>query len=230
MCSAEALVRWRHPERGLLAPDAFISIAEDTGLIIPLGEWLLRKACSEATHWPPHVRLAVNLSPAQFRKGNLLDAVMAALAGSGLPGERLELEITESVLMDQNSGNLATLHAIRQHGVAIVLDDFGTGYSSLSYLRTFRFDKIKIDRSFVAEMSSRPDCVAIIRGVAELGERLDITTVAEGVETEEQADLLRAAGCDQMQGYLFGRPKPASELNFVKEDSASCPVKFLARA
>lgn len=216
-CSVEALLRWRHPTRGIIAPDAFISLAEDTGAIIPLGEWVLRKACKDAVRWPAHIKLAVNLSATQVRKGNLLEVTKAALAESGLSPDRLELEITESVLMQKNSDSLATLHRIKSLGVSIVLDDFGTGYASLSYLRMFPFNKIKIDRSFVAEMSSRADCAVIIRAITDLGKQLNITTTAEGVESEEQFVMLRAAGCDQMQGYLFGDPRPALELDLVDE-------------
>ncbi|MGZ5897835.1 MAG: bifunctional diguanylate cyclase/phosphodiesterase, partial [Xanthobacteraceae bacterium] len=210
----EALVRWRHPERGLVAPDQFIPIAEDTGLIAQLGEWVLRRACSDAAQWPEHIRLAVNLSPAQFRRRNLVDTISDALASSGLWPGRLELEITETVLLQDDDENLAILHQLRALGISIVLDDFGTGYSSLSYLQRFPFDKIKIDRSFVANLTSRPDCAAIVCAVTGLARALDITTTAEGVETREQLDLLRAAGCMQVQGFLYGRPCPQSELDF----------------
>jgi diguanylate cyclase (GGDEF)-like protein len=208
----EALVRWNHPQHGLVAPDKFISIAESTGLIVPLGEWVLRRACADAAAWPPHIKIAVNLSPIQFRKGDIVDVVASALSESGLPADRLEVEITESVLLQKNESNLSKLHRLRRLGVSIVLDDFGTGYSSLSYLLTFPFDKVKIDRSFVADMSTRSDCASIVCAITGLAKSLDMTTTAEGVETPEQLDLLRAAGCNQMQGYLFGRPCPASAL------------------
>jgi len=217
ICGAEALVRWRHPEHGLVPPDRFISIAEETGAIIPMGEWILETACAEAAKWPRHVRIAVNLSPIQFRSPRLVTAVREALAHSGLAPERLELEITESVLLQKDAGNLATLHALAELGVCIALDDFGTGYSSLSYLRTFPFDKIKIDRSFIAGMGERADCSAIVSAITSLGRSLDVATTAEGVETREQLALLRAAGCSQAQGYLFSRPVPASELDLCAD-------------
>ncbi len=210
----EALVRWRHPKRGLMAPDGFIALAEETGLINPLGEWVLRTACTEAANWPAHVKAAVNISPVQFRRGDLVDVVSSALDDAGLPPDRLGVEITESVLMQGNAENIATLHELQSLGISIILDDFGTGYSSLSYLRIFPFDKIKIDRSFVNDLSNNPHCAAIISAIAGLGMSLDIDTVAEGVETEEQLKLLRAAGCTHAQGFLFGSPCPASELAF----------------
>jgi len=208
----EALLRWRHPERGMISPAEFIPLAEDIGLIIPLGEWVLRKACTEAVTWPSDVKVAVNLSPIQFKSRNLVQAVLTALAYSGLSAARLELEITESVLLGETEANLATLHQLRELGVHISMDDFGTGYSSLSYLRSFPFDKIKIDRSFVSELAERPDCVAIIRAVAGLGMSLGIATTAEGVETQEQLERLRTEGCTEVQGYLFSPPKPGSEV------------------
>jgi len=208
----EALLRWRHAERGMIAPAEFIPLAEEIGLIVPLGEWVLRKACTEAMHWPDRLKVAVNLSPAQFRSRGVVKAVLTALAYSRLPPDRLELEITESVLLGETEANLATLHQLREIGVSISMDDFGTGYSSLSYLRCFPFDKIKIDRSFVSELAERPDCVAIIRAVAGLGMSLGIATTAEGVETPEQLERVRAEGCTEVQGYLFSPPRPASEL------------------
>jgi diguanylate cyclase (GGDEF)-like protein len=214
ICGAEALIRWNHPRRGLLGPDKFIPLAEELGLIIPIGEWVLRQACSDAAAWPAQVKIAVNLSPVQFRSGNLLNGVTDALVDSGLSPRRLELEITESVLLDGAAESLAVLHQLKATGVAIVLDDFGTGYSSLSYLRMFPFDKIKIDKSFVAEFSSRADCAAIVCAVTGLGRSLQLETTGEGVETAEQFELLRAAGCTQVQGFLFDRPVPASALDF----------------
>jgi diguanylate cyclase (GGDEF)-like protein len=207
----EALLRWHNPERGMVSPAEFIPLAEETGLIIPLGEWVLRKACAEAITWPLPIKVAVNLSPVQFKSRNLVQAVLTALAYSRLPPERLELEITETVLLGDTDANLATLHQLRKLGVHISMDDFGTGYSSLSYLRSFPFDKIKIDQSFVRELTERPDCMAIVRAVAGLGTSLGITTTAEGVETQEQFDRLCAEGCTEMQGYLFSPPRPASE-------------------
>jgi diguanylate cyclase (GGDEF)-like protein len=214
-CGAEALVRWRHPERGLIAPVQFIPLAEEIGLIDALGEWILREACAEAARWPAHIRIAVNLSPAQFRRRNLADVVSGALARSGLAAQRLELEVTESVLLQKSEGNLASLHAIKQLGTSIVLDDFGTGYSSLGYLQMFPFDKIKIDRSFVQELASRTDCAAIVCAITGLARSLNIVTTAEGVETEEQFALVRAAGCNHVQGYLFGKPVPATTLSWM---------------
>jgi diguanylate cyclase (GGDEF)-like protein/PAS domain S-box-containing protein len=207
----ESLLRWRHPVHGMISPGDFIPIAEDIGLIVPIGEWILREACTEATHWPASVKVAVNLSPAQFRSRNLVQTVVSALAHSGLEPKRLELEITESVLLAETETNLATLHQIRALGVSISMDDFGTGYSSLSYLRSFPFDKIKIDRSFVSEVTERPDCVAIIRAISGLGRSLGITTTAEGVETTAQLDCLRNEGCMEVQGFLFSPARPASE-------------------
>jgi diguanylate cyclase (GGDEF)-like protein/PAS domain S-box-containing protein len=208
----EALLRWRHPERGMIQPDAFIPLAEEIGLIVPIGEWVLRRACEDAATWPANIKVAVNLSPVQFRSRGLVQAVLSALAHSGLPASRLELEITESVLLGETEANLATLHSLRALGASISMDDFGTGYSSLSYLRSFPFDKIKIDRSFVNEMMERADCVAIIRAVAGLGMSLGIATTAEGVETSAQLDRLRAEGCTEIQGYLVSPPRPASEV------------------
>jgi diguanylate cyclase (GGDEF)-like protein len=211
---AEALVRWCHPVRGVVEPDQFIPVAEEIGLIIPLGERVLRRACMDAVNWPPNIKVAVNLSALQFRTTTLLDTINAALADSGLPPERLELEITESVLLEKHAANLGTLRELKNRGIGIVLDDFGTGYSSLSYLRTFPFDKIKIDKSFVGELTVRSECVAIVDAVTALGRGLNILTTAEGVETEEQFALLRAAGVDQVQGYLFSHPRAASQVEF----------------
>jgi diguanylate cyclase (GGDEF)-like protein len=214
ICGVEALVRWRHPRRGLVAPDNFIPLAEETGLIVPLGEWVLRTACADAAGWPAHIKLAVNLSSVQFRQGDLMAMVTSALKDSGLPPDRLELEVTESVLLQNNDENLALLHQFRALGISIALDDFGTGYSSLSYLQRFPFDKLKIDRSFVGNLTTRADCVAIVSAVAGLAHALDMTTTAEGVETEEQFMLLQAAGCGQAQGYLFGKPRHKDDLGF----------------
>jgi diguanylate cyclase (GGDEF)-like protein len=196
----EALIRWNHPERGLVTPDAFIPVAEEVGLIVPLGDWVLKQACRDAVKWPDKLTVAVNLSAMQFRNPTLALSVIAALGQSGLAASRLELEITE------------TLHQIRALGVRICMDDFGTGYSSLSYLRSFPFDKIKIDRSFIRELGKENDAVAIIRAVMRLGSSLGMITTAEGVETEEQLEILRAEGCMQVQGYLFSRPKPVTEV------------------
>jgi diguanylate cyclase (GGDEF)-like protein len=211
----EALVRWNHPERGLISPADFIPLAEETGLIVPLGEWVISSACVEAASWSLPVRVAVNLSPLQFKNRNLVNAVRNALQKSGLHPSRLELEITESVLLQNTESTLKTLHKLRAFGVSISMDDFGTGYSSLSYLRSFPFDKIKIDRSFIKDMGSRDDCMAIIRAVTGLGNSLGIKTTAEGVETMEQLKLLRAEGCTEVQGFLFSEPKPASEVEHM---------------
>jgi diguanylate cyclase (GGDEF)-like protein/PAS domain S-box-containing protein len=220
--ACEALVRWRHPMRGLIPPGNFIPLAEETGLIIQIGEWVLRTACRDAAAWPNDIGVAVNLSPVQFKNPNLVLQVMNALAQSGLPAHRLELEITESVLLQNSEATLLTLHALRGNGVRISLDDFGTGYSSLSYLRSFPFDKIKIDRSFVEDVTSREDSLAIVRAVAGLGRSLGIATTAEGVETIAQLDVLRREGCTQAQGYLFSKPCPAAEVRklFTSRESA----------
>ena len=208
----EALVRWNHSLRGLISPVNFIPLAEETGLIVPLGDWVLRQACVDAAGWSQDVGVAVNLSPVQFKNPSLVSAVKEALRASGLPAHRLELEITESVLLQNSEATLAVLHELRGFGVRISLDDFGTGYSSLSYLRSFPFDKIKIDRSFVSELATRDDSMAIVRAVTGLGKSLGIVTTAEGVETDAQFDLLRLEGCTQAQGYLFSRPRPAAEV------------------
>ena len=208
----EALVRWNHGERGQIQPAQFIPIAEDTGLIVQLGEWVLRRACKDAAGWSKPASVAVNLSPVQFRNPDLVASVKSALADCGLPPHRLELEITESVLLQNSDTARAVLNELRAHGVKISLDDFGTGYSSLSYLRSFPFDKIKIDRSFVSELASSDDAMAIIRAVAGLGKSLGMVTTAEGVENAEQLALLRREGCTQAQGYLFSKPRPAAEV------------------
>jgi diguanylate cyclase (GGDEF)-like protein len=208
----EALIRWKHPLRGLISPTEFIPLAEETGLIAQLGDWILRKACTDAAAWSRKVRVAVNLSPVQFKNANLVQSVISTLAASGLTPERLELEITESVLLQDSEVTLAALHKLRSFGVRISMDDFGTGYSSLSYLRSFPFDKIKIDRSFVQELETRDDSMAIVRAVTGLGKSLGISIVAEGVETTEQLSLLRTEGCTEVQGFLFSRPRPAQDV------------------
>jgi predicted signal transduction protein with EAL and GGDEF domain len=212
ICGFEALLRWHHPLRGMVAPGEFIPLAEETGLIVPIGEWVLRQACAEAAAWPDDLKVAVNLSPVQFKKGNLPQVVFATLASAGLPAARLELEITESIFLANSDTNLATLRRLRALGVGISMDDFGTGYSGLSYLRAFPFDKIKIDRSFISELGESADCMAIIKAITNLGSNLGIPTLAEGVETKKQLAWLREAGCTEMQGYLFSRPVPASEI------------------
>jgi predicted signal transduction protein with EAL and GGDEF domain len=208
----EALLRWNHPTRGRVPPDEFIPLAEETGLIVAIGEWVIRQACAEARAWPSDLRVAVNVSPVQFRNKSLVSTVVSALAASGLDSDRLELEITEAVLMHTNDATLAVLHQLRSLGVRISMDDFGTGYSSLSYLRSFPFDKIKIDQTFVRDLIEKPDAIAIIRAVAGLGLSFGMTTTAEGVETQEQLDLMRAEGCTEVQGYFYSKPMPASEI------------------
>jgi diguanylate cyclase (GGDEF)-like protein/PAS domain S-box-containing protein len=208
----ESLLRWRHPEKGMISPADFIPVAEDIGLIVALGEWVLREACAEAVKWPADIKVAVNLSPVQFRSRSLVQVVISALAQSGLSPRRLELEITESLFLAETETNLAILHQLRELGVSISMDDFGTGYSSLSYLRSFPFDKIKIDRSFVKDLAQRSDCVAIVRAISGLGRSLNITTTAEGVETIDQLDWLRAEGCNEVQGFLFSAARPAAEV------------------
>jgi diguanylate cyclase (GGDEF)-like protein/PAS domain S-box-containing protein len=214
ICSAEALIRWRHPTKGLIAPDNFIPLAEDTGMIAQIGMWVLRTACTDAATWPAEVKVAVNLSPVQFRKTNLADAVMSALAEAGLPPERLEVEITETALIESAAECLPALHRFKNAGIAIALDDFGTGYSSLSQLTMFPFDKIKIDKSFTQNLTKRAECAAIISAALTLAQNLDIATTAEGVETNDQYKLLRLAGVTSLQGYLFQRPCPVSEIDF----------------
>jgi diguanylate cyclase (GGDEF)-like protein len=208
----EALLRWRHAERGMVSPAEFIPIAEETGLINQLGEWVLTTACAEAATWPDHIKIAVNVSPVQFRSGTLALKIMAALAASGLPAGRLELEITEAVLIRDDEAALAILHQLRAIGVRIALDDFGTGYSSLSYLQRFPFDKIKIDRCFVNDIAEPGGSSCIVQAVVNIAATRHMTTTAEGVETPQQQELLRALGCSEMQGYLFSPAKPAAEI------------------
>jgi diguanylate cyclase (GGDEF)-like protein len=213
ICGLEALLRWHHPERGKVSPAVFIPVAEETGLILPIGEWALRQACVDAASWSEHIKVAVNLSPAQFRSPNLVQMVFAALAASGLSAGRLELEITESVLLHDNAATVATLHQLRSLGVRVAMDDFGTGYSSLGYLRSFPFDKIKIDRCFVKDLSEDGGgSLAILRAVSNLGSSLGMATTAEGVETQEQMDKVRSEGCTEMQGFFFSPPRPIKEI------------------
>ena len=215
----EALIRWNHPERGQISPVTFIPIAEETGLIVEIGEWVIRNALAEAAGWPDHLTVAVNLSPAQMRDAGIVAVVVSALAANGVAPTRLELEITESLLMQESADVLAILHSFRNLGVRIALDDFGTGYSSLNYLRSFPFDKIKIDRCFVNELSQREDCQAIVRSVIALANDLNMTTTAEGVEVKEQLDALMSNGCDQVQGFYFSRALPAGELHYGDTDN-----------
>jgi len=208
----EALLRWRHPERGMVSPAEFIPVAEDTGLINELGDWVLRTACAEAATWPDHIRLAVNVSPIQLKCQTLALRIAGALAASGLEPSRLEIEITEAVLIRDDEAALAILHQLRDIGVRIALDDFGTGYSSLSYLKRFPFDKIKIDRCFVTDIEEADGSASIVQAVVNIAATLDMTTTAEGVETEAQRDMLRKLGCTEMQGYLFSAPKPGADV------------------
>jgi len=208
----EALARWRHPERGLLPPSEFIPLAEDIGLIGTLGQWVLRRACRDASTWPNPLKVAVNLSPAQFRQKTLAHSVVAALDESGLAPGRLELEITETALLENNEETIAVLHQFRALGVRIAMDDFGTGFSSLSYLRSFPFDRIKIDRSFVSEIADNQECRSIVSAVAALGQSLGMTTTAEGIETFDQLQLVKAEGCTDLQGYYFSVPIPVEDV------------------
>jgi EAL domain-containing protein (putative c-di-GMP-specific phosphodiesterase class I) len=209
----EALLRWNHPERGMIPPAEFIPIAEDTGLINQLGEWVLTTACAEAATWPDHIKLAVNVSPVQFKSGTLALKIVAALAASGLAANRLELEITEAVLIRDDEAALAILHQLRGIGVRIALDDFGTGYSSLSYLQRFPFDKIKIDRCFVNDIAEPDGSSCIVQAVVTIAAERHMTTTAEGVETRQQRELLRALGCAEMQGDLYSPPVSAAEIS-----------------
>jgi EAL domain-containing protein (putative c-di-GMP-specific phosphodiesterase class I) len=213
----EALLRWQHPERGLISPSEFIPIAEEIGLIVQIGEWVLRKACMDAVLWPDNIKLAVNLSPIQVMNQNLVPVVVSALAAAGLPAHRLEIEITESVLMQNTELTMATLHRLRELGARISMDDFGTGYSSLSYLRKFPFDKIKIDSSFISGLPDDNDSVAIVRAVAGLATNLNMMATAEGVETQQQLDKIRELGCVEMQGFLFSPPRPLAQLMHLIE-------------
>jgi diguanylate cyclase (GGDEF)-like protein len=210
--TCEALMRWSHPMRGNIPPSVFIPVAEETGLIIALGEWALNRACADASSWPREVKVAVNLSPVQFRDAGLGLQVVAALAKSGLSAHRLELEVTERLLLEDNDSTLDAMEQLHGLGVSLSLDDFGTGYSSLNYLRKFPFHKIKIDRSFIADLGDGRDARAIIGAVASLGAGLDKIVVAEGIETEEQMNLVRSQGCHEGQGYLFGKPMPAADI------------------
>ena len=208
----EALLRWRHPIRGMVPPREFIPIAEEIGLIAQLGEWVLQQACAEAANWPAELKVAVNLSPIQFKNGDLTKVVLSALASAGLPGQRLELEITEAFLLTTSEVHLATLRRLRDLGISISMEDFGTGYSGMSHLGAFPFDRIKIDRSFVAKLHESADCMKIVRAITRLGTSLGIHITAEGVETQKQLDLLRGEGCSEMQGFLVSRPMPADQI------------------
>lgn len=212
ICGFEALLRWNHPTRGKVSPATFIPLAEETGLIIGLGEWVLRQACAEAAKWPSDLKIAINLSPVQFRSKTLVATVMSAIANAGIASNRVELEITEAILLQNSETTIVTLHQLHSLGVRISMDDFGTGYSSLSYLQSFPFDKIKIDQSFTRDVHRNSDALAIIHAVSGLGVSLGMTITVEGVETKEQLELIRAEGCNEVQGYLFSTPRPASEV------------------
>ena len=220
-CGAEALIRWNHPVHGRIAPGHFISVAEDTGLIVPLGEWVLRRACSDAAQWPGDLTIAVNLSPAQFRDGDIAETVAQVLHDTGLEPHRLELEITENLLMQDTEEVLRKLNRLGELGVAIAMDDFGTGYSSLSYLARFPFNKIKIDRQFIRNMPRDPATKAIVKTIIALGRSLDVIITAEGVETEEQAAMLRDFGCPQVQGFLYGYPAASFEASPQPRDKVT---------
>jgi diguanylate cyclase (GGDEF)-like protein len=219
----EALIRWHHPEKGLISPGTFIPLAEEIGLIIPLGEWAIREACRTAARWPDNIKIAVNLSPAQFRSPGLLEVIVSALAASRLPADRLELEITETILLQDSETTLATLYRLRELGVRIAMDDFGTGYSSLSYLQSFPFDKIKIDRSFIKNIAESASSLNIVRAVAALASGLGVAATAEGVETTEQLETIRAEGCTEMQGFLMSKPLPAPEIERLFLSNLSRP-------
>ena len=208
----EALLRWNHPTRGMIPPATFVPLAEDTGLIIPIGEWVLRQACNEAAKWPDDIKVAVNLSPVQFRNKNLVSMVTSAITNAGIAPTRLELEITETAMLQNTEQTLAVLHMLQGIGVHVSMDDFGTGYSSLSYLRSFPFDKIKIDQSFVRDLDKGDEAIAIIRAISGLGKTLGMMTTVEGIETKEQLEQIQAEGCTEVQGYLFSKPQPASEV------------------
>jgi diguanylate cyclase (GGDEF)-like protein len=213
ICCLEALLRWDHPERGLIPPPEFIPIAEETGVIVQIGEWVLREACRAAARWPTDIRLAVNLSAAQFKSRRLVESITRTLAETGLDASRLELEITESLLLADTEPTLATLHELREMGVRIAMDDFGSGYSSLRYLRSFPFDKIKIDRAFMQGSSDEGRSMSIINAMIALGRSLGISTTAESIETEEQLEAVRREGCEEVQGFLFSPPLPASGID-----------------
>jgi diguanylate cyclase (GGDEF)-like protein len=225
--ACEALLRWKHPVRGFVGPDKFIPLAEETGLITRIGDWVIRTACEQAAKWPPEITLAINISPVQFRGHNLLQVVSHALAASGLAPHRLELEITEAILLDQTEATLATLNKFHELGVRIAMDDFGTGYSSLSYLQKFPFDKIKIDGSFINNLSDKEESSAIIRAVTGLATSFHMVTTAEGVETEEQLEIVKRLGCTEMQGHLFSQACSAGAIEAMLAARKNRPVPHL---
>jgi EAL domain-containing protein (putative c-di-GMP-specific phosphodiesterase class I) len=208
----EALIRWNHPTKGLISPATFIPLAEEIGFIVPLGEWVIRQACATAALWPEHLHVAVNISAMQFHSPGLMQVIVGALAASGLSPTRLEIEITETVLLHNKEATLAVLHQLRELGIRIAMDDFGTGYSSLTYLQSFPFDKIKIDRSFVKNITEDSSSLNIVRAVAALANGMGMTATAEGVETAEQLRSIASEGCTEMQGFLFSKPLPAAEI------------------
>ncbi len=216
----EALIRWNHATRGVVSPIEFIAVAEETGLIVPLGEWAMREACRQAMEWPSDIRVAVNLSPVQLSRGNVVAAIISALASSGLQADRFEIEITESALLEKTEQTLQTLNQLRSLGVRISMDDFGTGYSSLNYLRSFPFDKIKIDKSFVKDVQFDDDSRAIVAAISELGDRFGLRTTAEGVETTQQLSYVIDRGCSEVQGRLFSMPVPADQIPALIESIA----------
>jgi diguanylate cyclase (GGDEF)-like protein len=224
----EALIRWEHPERGAVMPDQFIPIAEESGMIIPIGEWVIRQAIDDLTLWPQHMTVSINLSPSQMRSSSLITTLVHALAKTGVDPARVCIEITESVLMQDSAANLETLHKLHEIGVEIALDDFGTGYSSLNYLRSFPFDKIKIDRCFINEIDTREDCQAIVRSVVNLAKSLGMTTTAEGVEREDQLEQLRLEGCVNVQGYLFSKAVPQEQLTDLRMPTRSHSQRLVA--
>ena len=227
ICSFEALIRWNHPTRGLISPVDFIPVAEDTGLIVPIGAWVIREACAQAARWPEQVRIAVNVSPVQFHRGALHETILRALAASGLAPNRFEVEITESIFLEGSETTLRLLHALRTLGVRVALDDFGTGYSSLSYLQSFPFDKLKIDRTFIHNLLTREGASAIVRAITELANALNIETTAEGVEETAQLMELRAHGCSSVQGFLFAEPMTSTDVErLFKEDGGA--IKHVA--
>jgi EAL domain-containing protein (putative c-di-GMP-specific phosphodiesterase class I) len=208
-------VRWFHPRDGEIPPSKFIPLAEENGLIGPLGEWIFRSACAEAAKWPHDISVAINLSSAQIKQGNIAQVVLSSLAASGLAASRLEIEITESVLLENDAKTLALFNEFRSLGIRIAMDDFGTGYSSLSYLRNLPLDKIKIDRSFIHDLTHKPEARAIVRAIINLAKALNLSVIAEGVETAEQLRIVQAEGCNDVQGFFFSRPHPAAAVSAI---------------
>jgi diguanylate cyclase (GGDEF)-like protein len=227
--SFEALLRWRHPERGLVSPTEFIPLAEETGLIVPLGEWVLRAACAEATNWPDDIAVAVNVSAIQVTNKNLINVVVGSIASAGIPANRLILEITESAFLQNTFANLTTLKRLHELGVRFAMDDFGTGYSSLGYLTSFPFSKIKIDRSFIAGLANKKESRAVVRAIADMARNLNMRVIAEGVETAEQREQARTLGCTDIQGYLISVPRPAAEVHQLLVSHAEDKVSTVSQ-